>query len=279
MTSISNAVAETADVRDIMALEPSSRENAATPTALDFASPVSEGKDPSPRELLAPEASPPADDASDGGATPPEADSPDGSAAAAAAGDGMSEEERQSIELAMRLQAEEEARMEEEADALERMQGMPASTEDEESLRLAIQLQQEEDDATLRRFLGEQAGVADGGADGDGRGGGAISPSQYSYEQLLRLGDSVGTVSRGASEEAIQALGGVVELTAAVRAQCAHGAIVLGEQCSICRMEFEDGEELRVLPCKHAEHAACLDQWLAVNRTCPICAHEVPSGK
>ena len=89
----------------------------------------------------------------------------------------------------------------------------------------------------------------------------------------------MGTVSRGASEEAIQALGGVVELTAAVRAQCAHGAIVLGEQCSICRMEFEDGEELRVLPCKHAEHAACLDQWLAVNRTCPICAHEVPSGK
>ena len=158
MTPISNAVAETADVRDIMALEPSSRENAATPTALDFASPVSEGKDPSPRELLAPEASPPADDASDGGATPPEADSPDGSAAAAAAGDGMSEEERQSIELAMRLQAEEEARMEEEADALERMQGMPASTEDEESLRLAIQLQQEEDDATLRRFLGEHRG-------------------------------------------------------------------------------------------------------------------------
>ena len=148
MTSISNAVAETADVRDIMALEPSSRENAATPTALDFASPVSEGKDPSPRELLAPEASPPADDASDGGATPVEADSPDGGAAAAAAGDGMSEEERQSIELAMRLQAEEEARMEEEADALERMQGMPASTEDEESLRLAIQLQQEEDTGT-----------------------------------------------------------------------------------------------------------------------------------
>ena len=47
-------------------------------------------------------------------------------------------------------------------------------------------------------------------------------------------------------------------------------------QCSICRMEFDEDEEmLRVLKCGHAEHAECLDQWLAINKCCPLCQCEV----
>jgi hypothetical protein len=46
-------------------------------------------------------------------------------------------------------------------------------------------------------------------------------------------------------------------------------------QCSICRCEFEPEDELRVLPCGHADHAECIDQWLAVNKSCPICCKDI----
>ena len=46
-------------------------------------------------------------------------------------------------------------------------------------------------------------------------------------------------------------------------------------QCSICRMEFEPDDMLRVLRCCHADHAECIDQWLNVNKSCPLCHAEV----
>lgn len=48
-------------------------------------------------------------------------------------------------------------------------------------------------------------------------------------------------------------------------------------QCSICLSKYEDGQELRFLPCDgaHHFHKACCDEWLAVNATCPICRHRL----
>jgi len=48
-----------------------------------------------------------------------------------------------------------------------------------------------------------------------------------------------------------------------------------GEQCNICCENYTDGEELRVLPCMHRFHKACVDRWLAQSRTCPICKHDI----
>ena len=42
--------------------------------------------------------------------------------------------------------------------------------------------------------------------------------------------------------------------------------------CSICTENFELGQDLRVLPCDHQFHPACIDPWLLnVSGTCPLC--------
>jgi hypothetical protein len=41
--------------------------------------------------------------------------------------------------------------------------------------------------------------------------------------------------------------------------------------CSICTEDFEKGEDVRVLPCNHKYHPACVDPWLLnVSGTCPL---------
>ena len=43
----------------------------------------------------------------------------------------------------------------------------------------------------------------------------------------------------------------------------------------MCCEEVEPGEELTVLMCAHAFHAQCLQQWLKIRASCPVCRHEV----
>ncbi|KAG1365488.1 putative RING-H2 finger protein ATL69 [Cocos nucifera] len=49
--------------------------------------------------------------------------------------------------------------------------------------------------------------------------------------------------------------------------------------CPICLAEYEGGEALRRVPeCGHCFHAACVDEWLRVSATCPLCrSSPVPS--
>lgn len=42
--------------------------------------------------------------------------------------------------------------------------------------------------------------------------------------------------------------------------------------CAVCLAEFEQGDDLRVLPkCNHAFHIPCIDTWLSSHTTCPLC--------
>ncbi|KAJ8565756.1 hypothetical protein K7X08_008332 [Anisodus acutangulus] len=43
------------------------------------------------------------------------------------------------------------------------------------------------------------------------------------------------------------------------------------QQCHICLAGYEEGDKLRVLPCRHEYHMHCVDKWFKeVNRVCPV---------
>ncbi|CAL1373823.1 unnamed protein product [Linum trigynum] len=47
-------------------------------------------------------------------------------------------------------------------------------------------------------------------------------------------------------------------------------------QCYICLVEYDEGECMRVLPCHHEFHRACIDKWLKeIHRVCPLCRGDI----
>jgi len=101
-------------------------------------------------------------------------------------------------------------------------------------------------------------------------------PANLDYETLLRLGDIMGdVVPQGLSQTQINRLPTHIynaEKQKATTASCASG----GEredhkQCHVCLTEYDEGEQLRILPCFHRFHSACIDEWIKTNPTCPLC--------
>jgi hypothetical protein len=45
--------------------------------------------------------------------------------------------------------------------------------------------------------------------------------------------------------------------------------------CCICLSKYGDDVELRELPCTHHFHVECVDKWLKINASCPLCKHGV----
>ena len=41
--------------------------------------------------------------------------------------------------------------------------------------------------------------------------------------------------------------------------------------CPICILNYEIKEELIILGCKHVFHSSCIQEWIKLNSTCPIC--------
>ncbi|GMI97495.1 Arabidopsis Toxicos en Levadura 41 [Hibiscus trionum] len=46
-------------------------------------------------------------------------------------------------------------------------------------------------------------------------------------------------------------------------------------ECSVCLTVLEDEDMARLLPnCRHIFHAECIDKWLSLHSTCPLCRIE-----
>ncbi|XP_072518246.1 E3 ubiquitin-protein ligase ARK2C isoform X2 [Salminus brasiliensis] len=97
--------------------------------------------------------------------------------------------------------------------------------------------------------------------------------------ELLQLEDRLGSVSRGAVQTTIERFTfphkykkrKPLEMKLCEDEEESD----VDEKCTICLSMLEDGEDVRRLPCMHLFHQACVDQWLATSRKCPICRVDI----
>ena len=167
--------------------------------------------------------------------------------------------------------------------------------------------------AAAGEFLAHD-GSGSQGDDGDGEEyeeddeDAVLDTDTMSYEQLTALGEVVGTVATGLNSTQIDGLpvcrfSAVKKISTAAAAgekkqqEEEGGEVVLGElnqiatsvldkeqekeekeedeQCAVCRLEFEDDDEVKVLRCGHYYHPECIGQWLERKKNCIICNKDV----
>lgn len=88
---------------------------------------------------------------------------------------------------------------------------------------------------------------------------------QFGYEDLLDLGERIGKVSTGLKEEKIKKI--PVEEYDKKLHKC--------EDCLFCLENFNEGEKIMKLRCKHIFHKECLIKYFQEKKDCPMCKAEV----
>ncbi|KAE8672728.1 E3 ubiquitin ligase BIG BROTHER-related [Hibiscus syriacus] len=90
--------------------------------------------------------------------------------------------------------------------------------------------------------------------------------------EIFTLEDhGVGTESRGLSADSLASLPSITY-------KAGSSQIGSNESCVVCRVDYEDGDSLTVLSCKHSYHRECINNWLKINKVCPICSAEVSTS-
>jgi hypothetical protein len=87
---------------------------------------------------------------------------------------------------------------------------------------------------------------------------GKSTGNDFTYEELLKIGEEIGNVNVGFCDEDIgrikeKEMGGL-------------------DTCSIC---LSVGEVGKVLNCGHFFHSECIDTWLKTKKSCPFCLSDV----
>lgn len=100
----------------------------------------------------------------------------------------------------------------------------------------------------------------------------AQTKSVLSVDEETDAGDDAATAQDGARASTVDEPSGpeITEASGGRGGDNAHNEEdTLG--CSICTEDFERGQDVRLLPCNHSFHPACIDPWLLnVSGTCPL---------
>ncbi|XP_058492405.1 RING finger protein 215 isoform X2 [Solea solea] len=57
--------------------------------------------------------------------------------------------------------------------------------------------------------------------------------------------------------------------------RCDPSQPVETDNCAVCLEPFKNNQCLRVLPCLHEYHRECVDPWLLLHHTCPLCKRSI----
>ncbi|KAH0744895.1 hypothetical protein KY290_032888, partial [Solanum tuberosum] len=101
-----------------------------------------------------------------------------------------------------------------------------------------------------------------------------LDVDRMTYEELLALGERIGNVSIGLSEDIIVAnLKTRIFLSTETPSPLENVASDQDQKtvCVICQADFKDGEKIGILNCSHEYHEECVKKWLGVKNSCAIC--------
>lgn len=93
-----------------------------------------------------------------------------------------------------------------------------------------------------------------------------LDVDNMTYEELLALGERIGDVCTGLSEETISS-----RLKQRNYISIKTEGPEEAEPCCICREEYNDGDDVGTLECGHDFHTDCIKQWLMQKNLCPVC--------
>ena len=91
--------------------------------------------------------------------------------------------------------------------------------------------------------------------------------SPEDYERLLQLDNAISSGPKPATESQITSC--PVHKFSPRRASDDSKGDSTG--CVICLQNYVKGDERRTLPCKHMFCVDCIDKWLRLHNSCPIC--------
>jgi hypothetical protein len=131
----------------------------------------------------------------------------------------------------------------------------------------------EEDLAALQAAMAEEDPEEDEACDSD-------NSHEMTYDALLRLGERIGDVKEerwaSVAQDKIEKIPVCLFEPSMAEGKDENHTEV---KCLICQENYEEGEELRCLPCQHCFHKDCVDTWLSTKDTCAFCRKSIEESE